>query len=168
MRLFIGLALPPEASLWILSQRPKYLPPKARWIPPDQWHLTLTFLGERPSCQVELIHQKVAPLFESCAAFFLRFLSLGWKAYTLWIFLESHPRLAKLSYCLHEALGLSSAFSFQPHITIARSRQRMEEKRAVFHEPPLFLFTTAYLYESILSPSGAVYRPLRRYDLREE
>ena len=61
MRLFVGLELP-----WELRQRVAMLAgggiPGARWVPPENYHVTLRFIGEAPRYMAEEIDHSLASL----------------------------------------------------------------------------------------------------------
>ena len=61
MRLFVGLDLP-----WELRQRVAMLAgggiPGARWVPPENYHVTLRFIGEAPRYMAEEIDHALAAL----------------------------------------------------------------------------------------------------------
>lgn len=69
LRLFIALAVPPEVRQEIgraQARLQRHSPPGAvRWTRPDQFHLTLKFLGDVPAEQVAALKKSLAPI---CAA----------------------------------------------------------------------------------------------------
>lgn len=166
MRLFVALPTPPEANAWILEHRPPLLPEGARWLLPDAWHLTLVFLGEQPESFIEAAHQAIEPILQGHGALCLRPIRFVWRKRTLWVQLESDPVLEKTVKLLHEVLGVPFSPPFQPHITIARSQRVLNWEGLPITDQPKFVFPIAYLYQSILKPTGAEYIPLKRYFLR--
>ena len=70
LRLFIALAVPPEVREEIgraQGRLQRHSPPGAiRWTRPDQFHVTLKFLGDVPAEQVAALEKSVGPI---CAAF---------------------------------------------------------------------------------------------------
>src|SRR5437763_2879539 len=59
MRLFIAIELPDEIKqgIALLQQAESQRERGYRWLPPDQLHLTLKFLGEVDPAQVEQVHR---------------------------------------------------------------------------------------------------------------
>ncbi|GIV25463.1 MAG: RNA 2',3'-cyclic phosphodiesterase [Bacteroidia bacterium] len=163
MRLFVGLTCPPEATAWILKHKPPLLPPGARWVHPENWHVTLLFLGETAEERVQALHEGFTEILEGHPAFYLRPRQIAWHGRTLWVALHPSPYLLAVVERLHLAAGLPLRSPFRPHITLARSPKPLRWTGPPLQEEPLFLFTTAYLYRSHLSPAGATYEPLRRY-----
>jgi len=90
-RLFIALAVPPAVRQELGRAQGRWqrrLPPGAiRWTRPDQFHVTLQFLGDVPAAQVAVVEMSLARI---CATF----LSLRLRAQGLGFFPSSHqPRV---------------------------------------------------------------------------
>ena len=138
MRLFVGLELP-----WALRLRVAMLSgggiPGARWVPPENYHITLRFIGETPGHRAEDIDQALAALktrdFELALAGVGTF-HKGGRSNTLWVGVERNPRLDLLQSKIETALqrcGLEpERRRFQPHLTLARLDNAVESKLAAF------------------------------------
>jgi RNA 2',3'-cyclic 3'-phosphodiesterase len=138
MRLFVGLDLP-----WELRQRVAMLSgggiPGARWVPMENYHVTLRFIGETPRHMAEEIDHALAAL--TVRGFTLTLAGLGTfakggRSNTLWIGVERNPQLEHLQSKIETALqrcGLEpERRRFQPHLTLARLDNAVESKLAAF------------------------------------
>ena len=163
MRVFAGLSCSLDTTAWILAHRPLLLPADARWVPVENWHLTLAFFGERSEEEIQKLDEMLFSILQGHPAIQLRVKKLRWKGHTLWVELESTPSWRALVQQVHKAAGLPISSDPIPHITIARSRHKLQGEVAVPSPAGILVFTTAYLYESILRREGAQYIPLRRY-----
>ncbi|HQR80956.1 MAG TPA: RNA 2',3'-cyclic phosphodiesterase [Actinomycetota bacterium] len=118
-RLFVAIWLPDEVRSSLQSAiRP--LPgdyPELRWQPPQRWHITLGFLGDRdPARTTERFGRIPTP-----PAAPLRLAGSGRFGPILWIGVDSAPWLAALAGSVHEVMG-SRDRRFRGHVTIARAR----------------------------------------------
>lgn len=125
MRLFVGLDLP-----WSLRSRLALLAggvPGARWVPAENYHITLRFIGEVAAHQAEEIDHALAalrargfPLVLAGVGTFTR----GGRETTLWAGVERGPPLDLLQSKIETALqraGLApERRRFAPHVTLAR------------------------------------------------
>jgi len=182
MRLFVGLAIDEKVkeALERLTLRLRAKDDGLRWSTPDQWHVTLVFLGEvddeaRARLARELAGVRRAPLT-------LRMERLG-------VFERSGILHAEVEVSA-ELLGLYEAVAaavkqvglemeerpYRAHITLARARNKdgrktiarlrrsAEQQRLSAHwEAAEFL-----LYESQLSPGGSRYVVQERFGLQSE
>jgi 2'-5' RNA ligase len=126
MRLFVGLDLP-----WTLRQKVAVLAgagiPGARWVPPENYHLTLRFIGEIPGYRAEEIDVALSGLrgrgFPLTLAGLGTF-SKGGRSSALWVGVERNPKLDHLQNKIEIALqrcGLEpERRRFQPHVSLAR------------------------------------------------
>ena len=137
MRLFVALALP-----WPLRERLSLLAgglPGARWAPPENYHLTLRFIGEVPPHRAEDIDLALAALrgrgFALTLAGVGTFAKSG-RATALWVGAERNPALDHLQSKIETALqrvGLDpERRRFTPHLTLARLDNVAEAKLAGF------------------------------------
>jgi 2'-5' RNA ligase len=176
MRLFVALTLPEflRAQLAALAGGI----PGARWTPPDNYHLTLRFIGEVQSWQAQDIDDALAALrtrpFELTVAGVGTFDRDG-RVTAVWAKVERTERLAHLQQKIETALqrvGLApERRRFAPHITLGRVDQAPEARVAawvqahsLFRAEPVTMehFT---LYSSRLGKDFSVYTPEVDYTL---
>jgi 2'-5' RNA ligase len=177
MRLFVGLELP-----WELRQRIGLLAgagiPGARWVPPENYHVTLRFIGEAPRYLAEEIDHALAGL--KAPAFDLTLGGIGSfakarRSHSLWLGVERSEKLERLQAKIEAALqrcGLvPERRRFQPHLTLARLDGTAEAKLAgfvqahnLFRAGPIAAehFT---LFSSILGKDQPVYTAEAEYAL---
>ncbi len=177
MRLFVALDLPRtlRERLGMLSGAGI---PGARWVPPENYHLTLRFIGEMPGYRAEEIDLALASMtgrgFSLTLAGVGTF-SKGGRPVSLWVGVERNPALDHLQNKIETALqrcGLDpERRRFTPHVTLARLDNAVEAKLAAFiqahnlfrAEPvPVEHFT---LFSSLLGKDQAVYTPEVDYAL---
>lgn len=180
MRLFLGLD-PPAAIREHLSALPAPDLPGARWVRPENYHLTLRFLGETPRYLAEEIDDAVArlrarPFTVTLAG--LGTFARGGMAHTLWVGVDRNEALERLRGKIETALqrlGLEpERRRFHPHVTLARLDQTPEFKLAgfvaqynLFRADP-FEITHFTLYSSVLGKDHAFYAREVEYPLMHE
>src|SRR3954451_24232219 len=124
MRLFVALDLP-----WLLRERLSALAgglPGARWVPPENYHLTLRFIGETPGHKAEDIDVALAGLrargFSLTLAGVGTF-SKGGRSTALWVGGGGNPQLDHLQNKIETALQLCGLDAerrrFLTHVTLA-------------------------------------------------
>lgn len=173
-RLFVGIELP-EAARAAIDERARPLRALEgfRWVPAENLHLTLAFLGWREAGAEEVVGARLADAAADASPFTLRVDGPGrfperGKARVLWVGLDdSGDALAGLAERVHASLaGLfePDARLFRAHVTVARARQpvavRLPEPVRL---PDVDLAVTAVtLFRSHLSGKHARYEVLRR------
>lgn len=176
VRLFIAIEIPDDLKKALAHLRTDI--PGARWVPPEQIHLTLAFLGDveetvAERLKGELSHIRILP-------FKLRLAGTGCfpdrrRPRVLWVGLEPEPRLHDLAAAVHAALlacGIpQEERPFSPHITLARLKLPASREVPLFlsQEPhrtlPPFPVHEFILFQSRLTSAGAVHSPIRRFPL---
>lgn len=177
-RLFVGIALPPEVRA-ALRELCSGLP-GAKWVPADNQHLTLRFIGEVGRGEAEDIDHALARIHS--APFQLTVAGIGCfekgrRVRTLWAGFDREPLLYHLQDKIESALvraGLEpERRKFKAHITLARFRNGSSAHVGAFIEAhnrfragpfPVDHFT---LYRSRLGREGAHYEVLAEYPLTE-
>jgi 2'-5' RNA ligase len=167
-RLFIGLELPQSCRevLAALDPRIKGL----RWIPADQMHLTMSFIGAvDPEAEARL-HEALAGV--RVPPFFLPIRGVGIfggeHPSVVWAGVgKGHPHLFALHHHVQDAVlraGLEPDLKpFHPHITIGRAKEVPRAALRPFlrqHEDSefgLWKVTGFALFSSRLSPRGSTY-----------
>ena len=125
MRLFVALALPPA-----LRTRLSFLcggVPGVRWVPPENYHVTLRFIGELPLWRAEEVDHALAniraPGFSMTLAGVGTFNKAG-RVSAVYVGVERNPALEHLQTKVERALQHAGVEGerrrFVPHVTMAR------------------------------------------------
>lgn len=169
IRLFFGLELPGELRMRIEALSAGI--DRARWVAPENLHVTLRFIGEVEEPAMEDIAQEAAAIrFDpfrvtlSGAGHFERRGRVG----AVWLGVESDPALTALRDRIEAAAVRAGqppeGRKFRPHVTVARlDRARPAEVRdwlaanTLFRAVPFTAHRFA-LFSSTLGRSGPSYR----------
>lgn len=162
-RLFTAI-VPPAAAVDALAARVAEVPgaPGMRWVPTEQWHVTLGFFGtdDVPARQAWL-----EPRLRGMVAPRIRLAGSGTFRGVLWCGVAGDDITA-----LAEAAGAAEQRrAFHPHVTLARGRPPGGlDRLAEYLEPhrgPSWLVTQVVLFRSDRGERGVVYTPIERYSL---
>jgi len=167
--------------------------PDARWVRPESLHVTLKFIGEKPTQAVEEIKSALSSVQSQSFEVALRghgFFPMPKAARAFWVGIESGPELQKLAQAVDEttaALGAPKEdHAFSPHLTLARGGghsgapgwhkgeganrnfRLLQEKLATIPTPDFGTMTARefFLYESQLMRGGSRYTKIARFALR--
>lgn len=172
MRLFIAINLPEKIKAYLRELQA--ILPKAKISLTHDFHLTLKFLGSceehrRKKIEEELTHVSMQPFegrLENIGTF-------GGKIPRIvWIGLKVPPQLEETVYEIEdrmEKLGFEKERRFVPHITLARikfvenSARFLEDLKKISVDPISFPVSDFHLFESRLSPEGALHVKLATF-----
>jgi 2'-5' RNA ligase len=184
MRLFVAIALPEDLRARL--SRIQQGVPAARWVDPDNLHLTLRFIGEADGSEAQDLDAALAQVRAARFAVTLagvgRF-GQGRKSRALWVGVEPAPGLDRLRRRVEQAVQ-AAGFAperrkFKPHVTLARFKgapggasggdpgQRLHDhlaQHAAFRAGA-FEVRAFVLYSSLLTQAGAIYTPESVYPL---
>jgi 2'-5' RNA ligase len=178
IRLFVAIDLPASVKAQLLKCCTGV--PGAKWVKPEQMHLTLRFIGEVDEAAFETIRQALAVV--TTAPFSLSLNGAGQfppkgGARVLWVGLDAPPTLFDLQRRIEAALNQlgypPETRPFAAHITLARLksppppesiRQFLSRNADLVSDPiPVTQFV---LYSSQLAPSGPTYTAEATYPLK--
>ena len=178
IRLFVALSVPPSVRD-TLSRLGNGVP-GARWVPPENYHLTLRFIGHVDRYVAEDVHDALSRV--EADGFDIGLKGVTWfgskrKASAIVACAEKSDTLLHLQRKIESAcvrVGLEPEDrKFMPHITLARLKganvdmvDRYCAERS-YLTVPSFAVNEFTLYSSFLSQSGAIYTPEADYPLRE-
>lgn len=182
MRLFSGVAIAPAAKREIarvetaLSDRVEV----RRWQPVANMHITLHFFGEVAEETVPVLAERLSDASHVVSPFQLRLGSLGafpkrGQPRVLWLGIEDvtlslHALEATMRAAIDDLGLLQETRPYSPHITLAREPKgafRVQDLAAeVDVAPVLWEVDHAALYRSVLTPQGAQYSVLRRFQFQ--
>jgi 2'-5' RNA ligase len=177
MRLFLGFdPSGAERAIYGLCQRLDLADgPPLRWIPPENWHVTLVFLGDVPERSLERLITTVEPVVDRSPAIAASLVELQWfpsalKPRMLTLRVDAPDTLARLHAAVSTALRREGFHSehraYRPHLTLAR----LKGSRKLVAPPPLppIAPIAAELGELVLfesQPNEQRYNPLQRFGL---
>ena len=184
MRLFVALEVPepPRRDVRRRMDGVRDRLPRARWVDPDNLHLTLLFLGETAEDKVQALAAGLREAFARCPALDLRLAGGGTfppgrPARVAWVGVEAPPELETLQEDITRAAVESLGFepeerAYHPHVTLARCpdpwrRDAIDKFKTAFTGTigPPWVTEHGVLFESKLSPKGARYREVEVFPL---
>jgi 2'-5' RNA ligase len=184
MRLFFAINLPQTVKNTLSKELPRFSYLKFRQIPPENWHLTLKFIGEPDGLGasaesiLEKIDESLELLPERFQTFDLMVQDVGFLNKRIFAFnLEWSNRLFALFKFIEERLASRQIVAidrerFHPHITVGRKNPPVRsELHSLRHfelktrEQLSFQVKSVDLMESTLTPDGAIYKVIKQYQL---
>ncbi len=172
MRLFTAIDPPVEMQL-ALSEF-CYGVPRIRWMPAEQLHLTLVFIGEVQPALLQPIIDQLSGIDSSPFRLTCQGLA-SFRSGVLWLGVNDCPELLALQRTIAqrlrriEALKLASR-RYQPHLTLGRLPRRRPPDLGNFiaqHQRQMFSFEVSSfrLESSLLLPRGAQHRCEAQFSL---
>jgi 2'-5' RNA ligase len=183
LRAFIALEIPATLQHTIqestLGLRQTLGDELIRWVPVQNIHLTLKFLGDVSSTNLDLIKQMLSAEAAQHSCSEMQVKGIGSfpnsrRPRVIWIGLQAPPVLESLQHSIESAsarLGYGAdEKSFSPHLTVGRVKQNLsapeiQRIRAALEETQIGLLgivqvDAVHLFKSDLHPSGSVYTKL--------
>ena len=183
MRLFVALNFPAELRerLWAGAEPLRALDLPVRWVPANDLHLTLKFLGETPEDRLEELGRAldqavtgVRPLpvtVEGFGAF-----PNAKSPTVIWAGVGSEPALELLQHGVERAFGPlgfpPEGRPFRPHVTLGRIRSPeglhylTPKLENITFEPLMGTIREVLIVKSVLRPQGAAYTVLSSIQLQ--
>ncbi len=185
IRSFLAFELPGEMKSIVsqVSQGLRPFPLNVRWVRETNIHLTVVFMGEVPSEQLESIEETVSRVCQASGPFHIWLKGVGLfpgmrKPRVLWIGVEGDiERLGEFRDALQEGLvpfGVKEERRpFRPHLTLGRFKKGGKGDRALVQALDRFEGLTSpretlselALFKSELKRDGAVYTRLKAWPL---
>ena len=172
LRLFIAVDLKEQDKQKIAAWRDKILPDTFRAVSPENFHITLSFLGNITQLQCDSIIDFIDQIIEPSKATLPLTLNLNccdlfFKPKVLYLGLDwTPPWLYALAKSLKSYVLSLDIFQEQraycPHVTIARKATYVPEHSRF--NPPI-LVSTFSLYLSESTPTGVKYTPIHTWPL---
>jgi 2'-5' RNA ligase len=176
-RLFVGLELPPSCRAALSAINPGLT--GLRWLPEEQFHLTLSFLGEVEAPAEERLREglgkvRIGPFYLPLRG--IGIFDSGRRASVIWVGVgQGHPHLFALHRRIQDAIlaaGLEPSLqAFHPHVTIGRANDVSRDALRPlirFHaetEFGLVQVTGFALFSSVLTAKGAIHKMEMRWEL---
>jgi 2'-5' RNA ligase len=183
LRLFAAVDIPASArDVVVRAVEPwRERLPGGRWVHPENWHITVKFLGRTWPRLVEWVREACGQAAAEIHPFRLALQGFGvfpgrTRARVLWVGLrDKEGSLAALASALDRRLEREfppEKRAFSAHLTVARFnppipfREHAEALQETQVEAGPFRVGRLVLYRSHLSPRGARYEPLETFSLR--
>ena len=146
---------------------------EVKWVKPDNIHLTLKFLGDINSEDINQVENSLVKSVKNIKKFSLKIKGVGVfpnlnKPRVIWVGINDSNSLIKNLYKriennMHEIGFLKEKRSFNPHLTIGRIKNNIlksELKQTLIEYDQFnidFICDSVLLYKSVLKPTGSEY-----------
>ena len=186
IRTFLALDLSEVSKEWIENRKrelARAMKGAVRWVKGEGLHVTLHFFGEIPQTALDRIQRTLTPVAAASAPLTLQVRGLGAfpsprRPRVLWAGIretDGMSGLQRLHAAVEEALEREGfpveSRPFAAHVTMGRVKKSLWIPWEQFRDlPPCAPFQVhgMVLYQSILTPRGARYRPLTLFSFGGE
>ncbi|WP_340114485.1 RNA 2',3'-cyclic phosphodiesterase [Maribellus mangrovi] len=184
IRTFIALKIKPEQELVTQMRTFKKLfkDESINWVPEDNFHLTLRFIGNTTREQLYNLVDKLEDVTKEQAGFSFKIEGAGYfkskgNPRVLFVKITEEEALKQLAKKVESAVTSIGFFpelkSFRPHLTLGRIKFLENRNRfmSIIDELPEKEYQQVevsefVLYQSILRPEGPVYKPIQTFQLQ--
>ncbi len=182
-RLFVAVKITPDEHFLKNYRALRYALQleKISWVKPDNFHLTLKFLGKTPEEKLPDIQKALQEVVSKHKTFTLKLAGTGifgssYKPRVIWFGVENDMVIRQLGEAVLNHLDKAGFHrdrqNFVPHLTIGRinkiNHKKMFQKALAEHRNDFLqesVVDKIILYESLLKPSGVVYRVASEFPL---
>jgi len=178
IRAFIAVEIDPpnKQKLSQLISKLKQADADVKWVNENQMHLTLKFLGDIEEKRVPEISAALKSMADNTSAFNIHLSEIGafpnmHKPRVIWIGIDKGVENLKN---LASQLGTQEKREFKPHLTLARvkSLKNISQLTKLITETPFqsqgnIPITKLILFQSTLTPKGAIYTALAKLILQK-
>lgn len=178
MRTFLAVNVPNKVAQDIIIQtaqlRKDY--PEYNWIPSENFHITLHFIGDIPPDKIDLVSEHIEKTIFDIKPTVVYSLGAGLfihKSITAYITFQRNKTLETLNKRFVE-LFEDKKLEYKPHITLAKwkipSKQQYFHVKKKLQNLPIeieFPVTEIHLYESISKPKNPEYKIIKSFKLEE-
>ncbi|MDY6843297.1 MAG: RNA 2',3'-cyclic phosphodiesterase [Thermodesulfobacteriota bacterium] len=187
IRSFLAIEIPKDilASIETVQDELKRIGSDTKWVRPQSIHLTMKFFGDIYEEDIERIAQVIHPLAARYQPFELTLCNLGTfpdgnRPRVVWLGITScGDMVLQLQQEIEDTLSaigfLREKRPFSPHLTLGRVKGRKNVARLVetiqmkrTYKGGCFLVDKLILFKSDLRPTGALYTPLKCFNLKND
>ena len=176
LRLFAAIYPPPDLAQMMLDQLNGQRLPAHRATPVEQVHMTVQFIGDTPSAELDAVMKSVERAaaglkpFDLAATHLISLPEHG-PARLVAVETDSHSTLLEIHRRLVTRLARNArdadADRFRPHMTLCRFRSPARGVRVQLQLAlPPFAVTRLCLMRSTLNPSGALHHEVSAFELK--
>ncbi|MFW6019027.1 MAG: RNA 2',3'-cyclic phosphodiesterase [Bacteroidales bacterium] len=184
-RLFIAIHADPSSSLTDFIKKLKHIAPfpAVKWVDPEQYHLTLKFLGDYPKDNITHLISMLDQIATHHNCFFYTIKGAGYFSTrekmlkVIWAGIKPSNPFSDINNNINTILsqqGWSQNHQyFKPHLTLGRVKKNIHDKKLIQYisEYNNFTFvetraTKFALIESKLTPQGPIYKTIETFNLQ--
>lgn len=183
IRTFVAIKINPEQKLIAQSHEFKQLfkDERINWVPEDNFHLTLRFIGNTNTEQVHILCDILGELAKRINLFEFQISGTGYfgtkgNPRVLFANIKFSEEMKQLVNEIEKtvvSLGFHEELKpFRPHLTLGRIKHLENRSRfiRILDEMPQQHYQSVHvsefiLYQSILRPDGPVYQPIKTFVL---
>ena len=179
MRVFYGLAVDDSVGQKLIREAKRYYPKvdvkKTHWTRAGNFHITIKFLGETATADIEKINQEIIENLKETKAFTLSITGVSAfpnaNSQIIAALAELHSELDELYNAVDEAVAKDGidldTHTFRPHITLGRrDAHEHVSLTPVLIENFTIPVNELTLYQVKQSKNGSVYLPIKCFELQ--